>query len=159
LAEYYGDVDGFVPHSGGDHALCDLAALLPPRQLAARQISHTIYRLPNNSITKAKLYRRSILVQITRNRTAIVRNLSLTVFAKFSQPFPRAKPNHNIAVFCFVDSDRVLGFLVWEYLALVDEVIKTTIPYASDSCRHPCQVDQFIAPLLIIIGVMINLLK
>jgi hypothetical protein len=67
----------------------------------------------------------------------------MTVIVNVSQPFLRAKPNKDIAVCCFVDGERVLDFLVGEYLALADEVIMaTTAPCTSDSCQHPCQVDQ-----------------
>jgi hypothetical protein len=59
----------------------------------------------------------------------------MTVIVNVSQPFLSAKPNHGIPACCFVDSKRVLGFLVGEYLALVDEVIPFVIlPDASDSC-------------------------
>jgi hypothetical protein len=59
----------------------------------------------------------------------------MPVIFNVSQPFLSAKPNHDIAGFCFVDGDRVPGFLVGEYLALVDEVIPFRIfPDTSDSC-------------------------
>jgi hypothetical protein len=68
-------------------------------------------------------------------RAVIVRSLSMTVIVNVSQPFLRAKPNHDITVSCFADGEGVLGFLVGEYLALVDEVIPFTIfPDTSDSC-------------------------
>jgi hypothetical protein len=60
--KYYGDVDGLVPHSGGDLALYNLAALLPPRQFVAHQISHALHRLSCNS-TNTNLFVRSTLYQ------------------------------------------------------------------------------------------------
>jgi hypothetical protein len=84
----------------------------------------------------------------------------MTVIINVSQPFLSAKPNKDISVCCFVDGEWVLGFLVGEYLAFVDEVIPYTIfPCASDPCPRPCQVGQFEVELVSIIGVMINLLR
>jgi hypothetical protein len=157
--EYYGDVDGFVPHFGGDCALSNLAALLPPRQLAARQISQALHLLPCNS-TKINLFTRSTLEQKTSTKAVIVRRLSMILIVNVSQPFLRAKPKPNIVVFCFVDGEWVLSFLVGEYLALVDEVIPFAIfPYASDSCRCFCMVRQCEVDFVSIIGVMIDILK
>jgi hypothetical protein len=140
-AEYYGDIDGFVPHSGGDWAVCNSYSLLVPRQLAARQISHALHRLPCSS-TNANVFARSTLPQITIIAVIVCR-LSMIIIVNVSQPFFRAKPNHDTAIFFFVDGEWVLGFLVGEYLALVDEVIIFTIsPCASDPCRCPCQIGQ-----------------
>jgi hypothetical protein len=158
VAEYYGDVDWFVPHSGGDCALNEFNALLPPRQGAARQICHALHRLPFNS-TNASFLLRSTLIQIARTPAEIVRRLSMRPIGNVSQPFLCAKPNQDTAVFCLVDCEQVPGFLVGEYLALVDEVIITIISYTSDSCRCPCQVGQCKVFLVGVVGVMINLLK
>jgi hypothetical protein len=84
----------------------------------------------------------------------------MIVVVNVSQPFLRAKPNHDGSVCCFVDGERVLGFLAWKYLALVDEVIPFRIfPCANDPCQCPCQVGQCVVVLVGIAGVMINLLK
>jgi hypothetical protein len=76
-----------------------------------------------------------------------------------SQSFLRAKPKTDITACCFDDGERVLGYLVGEYLAFVDEIIPIAIPYASDPCRCPCQVGQFVVDFVSIIGVMIDILK
>jgi hypothetical protein len=83
----------------------------------------------------------------------------MIVIDNVSQPFLRAKPNHETAACCFIDGERVLGFLVRKYLTLVDEVIITIIPCASDPYRRPCQVGQYVVYLVGIFRVMINLLE
>jgi hypothetical protein len=83
----------------------------------------------------------------------------MLVINNVSQSFLRAKPNHHIVVWCFIDGERVLSILVGKYLTLVDKVIITTIPYASDSCRRLCQGVQCVVLLVGVVGVMINLLK
>jgi hypothetical protein len=64
----------------------------------------------------------------------IIRRLSMIIIVYVSQSFLRAKTNHDIAACCSVDCERVSGFLVWEYLALVDEVIITNTSCANYPC-------------------------
>jgi hypothetical protein len=74
-----------------------------------------------------------------------------------SQPLLGAKSNLNLAEFCFVDGERVLGVLVGEYLAFVDEVIPLFIfSNANDPCRRPCQVGQLVVFSVVVARVMIN---
>jgi hypothetical protein len=69
-----------------------LTALLPPRKLEARQISHTLHRLLCNS-TYVNLFARSTLPQITSPLAVIVCRLSMLPIVNVSQPHLRAKPN------------------------------------------------------------------
>jgi hypothetical protein len=62
----------------------------------------------------------------------------MIIIVNVSQSFLRAKSNHDKFECCFVDGERVLGFLVGEYLALVDEVIPFIFfPEPNDPCQRP----------------------
>jgi hypothetical protein len=122
IANYDWDVDGPVPHLIGDIAFSDLFPLLPPWQLVVRQVSQALYRF---SCTKSNAiyFVRSTLPQKAFSLAMIVSRISSTIIALDTKPIFRTKSSHYRTTICFIDSEWELCFLVWEYLALIDEVI------------------------------------
>jgi hypothetical protein len=122
IANHDRDVDGLVSHLIGDVAFSDLFPLLPPWQLVARQVSRALYRF---SCTKSNVtyFVRSTLPQKACSLAMIVSRISSTIVTLDTKPILRTKSNHYRTIICFIDSEWELCFLVWEYLALIDEVI------------------------------------